>query len=95
MERLFRRWRTQIVLVEGNYLTLDSVEPWSKLSDIFNERWFVQCDVDVAMERVYRRHIETGKTPAVARERCDSNDRINAIEINSTQQFADRIIVSE
>lgn len=43
----------RVVLVEGNYVLL-SEEPWCQLRHIFDESWFVDVDIDVAMDRVYR-----------------------------------------
>jgi pantothenate kinase len=51
-------------LAEGNYLLLDYY-PWGELKELFDERWFVQVDVDEAMQRVEKRHIATGKPPEV------------------------------
>jgi pantothenate kinase len=47
---------TQVVLVEGNYLLLPE-EPWRQLRALFDEAWFVDCPLDVAMLRVLRRQV--------------------------------------
>lgn len=74
---------TQVILTEGNYLLLDEA-PWSGLasSDLFDVCVFLQCDIDVAMERVMRRHMKTmNLSEADARLRVDTNDRLNAQQI--------------
>ena len=68
----------KIVLVEGNYVLLPD-EPWCALKDlnVLDESWFVDVPVDEAMRRVERRHVAVGRTPAEAKLRADSNDRLN------------------
>ncbi|KAL0052381.1 hypothetical protein WJX82_001231 [Trebouxia sp. C0006] len=60
--------QNKIILVEGNYLLLD-IPPWSKLTKVFNETWYIDCDIDTAMERVLQRQIDHGRTPEVAKWR--------------------------
>lgn len=31
--------------------------PWHELADLFDDTWYIECDVDVAMERVYDRQV--------------------------------------
>uniref|UniRef100_A0A7I4B793 Phosphoribulokinase/uridine kinase domain-containing protein n=1 Tax=Physcomitrium patens TaxID=3218 RepID=A0A7I4B793_PHYPA len=50
----------KVVLVEGNYLLMEEGE-WIGLQNLFDERWFVDIDIDKAMKRVELRHIATGK----------------------------------
>eukprot|EP00238_Polyblepharides_amylifera_P011673 CAMPEP_0196584244 /NCGR_PEP_ID=MMETSP1081-20130531/46360_1 /TAXON_ID=36882 /ORGANISM="Pyramimonas amylifera, Strain CCMP720" /LENGTH=338 /DNA_ID=CAMNT_0041905383 /DNA_START=56 /DNA_END=1072 /DNA_ORIENTATION=+ len=84
---------TRIVLVEGNYLLLDYY-PWSELTSLFDEKWFIDCDIDVAMDRVERRHVFSGWSPEEAITKVKDNDRINALLIQSTSRWADVIIPS-
>lgn len=42
-------------MLEGNYLLLDEA-PWNHLSQLLDESWFIDCDIDVAMKRVVERH---------------------------------------
>ena len=37
--------------------------PWSELPAMFDETWFISCDVDEAMKRVEKRHVGTGLSP--------------------------------
>lgn len=64
---------TRVVLVEGNYLSLP-MEPWSRLKELFDERWLISCDAAVARTRVIARHIGTGNTAEQATRRADEND---------------------
>lgn len=31
--------------------------PWDQLASLFDDTWFIDCDVDIAMERVYQRQV--------------------------------------
>ena len=63
-----------IVLVEGNYLLLDD-ERWCRLrSEVFDETWYLDTDIEICKRRVYERHLRTGKTEAEAQWRIDHND---------------------
>jgi hypothetical protein len=46
----------RVVLVEGNYLLLDE-QPWAELGSLFDDVWFVDAPVDVAMERLLQRQV--------------------------------------
>eukprot|EP00850_Spirogloea_muscicola_P013427 SM000091S24585 [mRNA] locus=s91:104614:108450:- [translate_table: standard] len=83
----------KLLLVEGNYLLLGSGE-WEPLQTLFNERWYIDVDVDVAMERVRKRHISTGKTPDIAQWRVMYNDRPNAVLIRESRKNADLVVQS-
>ena len=84
---------TQIVLVEGNYVLLDT-EPWCQLRDrVFDETWFLDVPLAECNRRVCKRHIETGLTKAQAKLRVATNDSINAELITRiSRRNADRII---
>ncbi|CAL9061013.1 unnamed protein product [Musa banksii] len=58
----------KVVIVEGNYLFLEE-GIWQDICSIFDEKWFLDIDINVAMERVLKRHISTGKEPDVAKWR--------------------------
>ncbi|XP_022857014.1 putative uridine kinase C227.14 [Olea europaea var. sylvestris] len=83
----------KVVIVEGNYLFLDE-EVWKDISSIFDEKWFIDLDIEKAMQRVVRRHISTGKPPDVAKWRIDYNDRPNAELIIKSKKNADLLIKS-
>lgn len=83
----------QIVLVEGNYVLLDT-EPWCQLRDsVFDETWFLDVPVPECNRRVCIRHVKTGLTEEQAKLRVATNDSINAELITKvSRRNADRII---
>ncbi|WCJ21626.1 P-loop containing nucleoside triphosphate hydrolases superfamily protein [Euphorbia peplus] len=83
----------KVVIVEGNYLLLEE-GVWKDMASMFDEKWFVDVDIETAMERVLKRHISTGKPPDVAKWRIDYNDRLNAELIIKSKRNADLIIRS-
>eukprot|EP00775_Hariotina_reticulata_P004486 gene4487-4740_t len=80
-----------VVLVEGNYLFL-SDEPWVQMQVVFDDLWFVDCPIDLAMQRVYERQTSIGLVPADSKLRIASNDRPNA-ELVSASKVAARLLV--
>eukprot|EP00249_Psilotum_nudum_P009645 c22063_g1_i4 orf=308-1054(+) len=78
----------KVVVVEGNYLLL-AEGYWKKLTFLFDERWFLEVDIDKAMKRVLKRHILTGSTPEQAQWRVEHNDRRNAELIATSKEHAD------
>lgn len=85
--------QNKIILVEGNYLLLD-LPPWQDLQNVFHETWYIDCDVDTAMDRVFERQVGHGRTPEVARWRVENNDRKNALLIAETAARADLLVPS-
>lgn len=84
----------KIVIVEGNYLLLEE-GVWKDISTMFDEKWFIDVDLDTAMQRVLKRHISKSKKPPdVAKWRIDYNDRPNAEMIMKSKKNADLIIRS-
>ncbi|KAK4749177.1 hypothetical protein SAY87_026626 [Trapa incisa] len=83
----------KIIIVEGNYLLLEE-GVWKEVSSIFDEKWFIDVDIDKAMQRVLKRHISTGKSPDTAKWRIEYNDRPNAEVIMKSRKNADLIIRS-
>jgi len=81
--------RHRIVLVEGNYLLLKNLEEWRRVYEIFDETWFVDCEKQIAMERVKKRHVSAfGIDEQQAQLRIDTNDGPNASLIEETKQHA-------
>jgi pantothenate kinase len=68
-----------LIIVEGIYVLMKDwgVEP------LFDLRVFLDCDLDVATERLTRRHVECGisQTAEEARHRALTNDRVNSLDI--------------
>ena len=85
----------RIVLVEGNYVLLD-IPPWTQLhsggAPLFDDAWFLDIDVDTAMERVFKRQTAIGLAPEVSRGRIEGNDRPNA-EIVTLSKLNARVLV--
>ena len=83
----------RIVIVEGNYLLLDE-SPWNDLKQqVFDESWFLDVPVEECKRRVLCRHIATGKSPNVAKQRIENNDGLNAELVNKVSpKNSDRII---
>ncbi|KAJ3137659.1 hypothetical protein HK100_000503 [Physocladia obscura] len=67
---------TRFIILEGLYLHL-SFSPWNELT--FDERWFLLCDEDVAINRLVFRHVKTSvaKNEAEAIERILGSDMVN------------------
>lgn len=67
------------VLVEGLYLLMGDWE----LSEMFDFTVFLDCDLEVAIDRVAMRHLACGLCPTLeaARGRANENDRRNAVAI--------------
>jgi len=64
------------------------------LADLFNDTWFVDCDIDTAMDRVFVRQTGNGISPEVSRQRIAGNDRPNAELIAETKLRARLIVTS-
>ncbi|KAK6141609.1 hypothetical protein DH2020_024644 [Rehmannia glutinosa] len=90
---IFVSLQHKVVIVEGNYLLLDE-DVWRDISSIFDEKWFIDVDIEKSMQRVLKRHVSTGKPPDVAKWRIDYNDRPNAELIIKSSKNADLIIKS-
>nr|XP_043609806.1 putative uridine kinase C227.14 [Erigeron canadensis] len=90
---IFVNVQHKVVIVEGNYILLEE-GTWKDISTMLDEKWFVDVNIDVAMERVLKRHISTGKTPEIAKQRIEYNDRPNAELIYKSKKNADLIIKS-
>lgn len=85
--------RHAVVLVEGNYLFLEQ-EPWVQLRELFDDAWFVDCPVDLAMQRVFDRQVAIGLAPEVSLGRIAGNDRPNALLVNASKGAARLLVPS-
>lgn len=83
--------RTRIVLIEGNFV-LSTAHPWDKVSSLLKPRLFLEADPAVARERIMDRHIRGGASPEQAREKFETNDRLNIAVAAETAANADFII---
>ncbi|KAH9623553.1 hypothetical protein KSS87_011304 [Heliosperma pusillum] len=91
---IFVSLQHKVVLVEGNYLLLEE-EVWKDISTLFDEKWFIDVDLDTSMERVLKRHMSKSKrSPDEAKWRIHYNDRPNAELIMKSKKNADLIVKS-
>jgi len=85
--------QTRLVLVEGLYL-LHTDHGWD-LADCFDEHWFLDVSMDVAMTRLIARHMAAnGNTRAQAQARLDRNDRLNAAIAWRARSQADWLVAN-
>jgi pantothenate kinase len=81
----------KIIVVEGNYLLLDSA-PWNEIPEILDEIWFIDCPLSQIEPRLLARHIAGGRDEAGARTKMESTDLPNAKLIEASRRRADRIV---
>ena len=81
----------RIVIVEGNYLLLDSA-PWGDLQDLFDLTGYIDVDPDARVARLVARHVRHGRSPDEAREFVLRSDEANAAIITRTRRRADLLI---
>lgn len=68
---------TSIVVVEGNYLLLDS-DPWARMSDQFDATVFLNPSLTTLEARLKQRWLDHGFTAEAADEKAHGNDLVNA-----------------
>jgi pantothenate kinase len=79
----------RVMLVEGNYLLLAD-DGWSAVGARCDQHWFLDVPLDLALERLARRHMAAwGMTRAQAEARIAGNDRLNAELILTTRARAE------
>ncbi|RDL34368.1 uncharacterized protein BP5553_07496 [Venustampulla echinocandica] len=84
---------TRILIFEGNYLLVDE-EPWSRIRELVDERWWVSVGAEEARMRVARRHVAAGieRNMVDALKRVDANDSLNGVYITEHSRDADVVI---
>lgn len=82
---------TPVVVVEGNYLLLES-DPWSSLSEVFAATVFVSPPLEDLKDRLQQRWINHGLDPAAAMQRAVGNDLPNAELVLRESREADRCL---
>jgi pantothenate kinase len=83
---------TRLILVEGLYLLYDR-DGWDKIGDCFDELWYLDTPLAVAMERLTARHMEAWHlTREAAQMRIAHNDGLNAEIVESTRHRANWLI---
>lgn len=85
--------RTQVVLVEGNYVGL-RVEPWCGIASLSDDLWMVSTPENLVRERIIDRHLSSGiaATRAEAIERADGLDWQNAIYVRENSRDPDVVV---
>jgi len=85
---------TRLVMVEGLYL-LHRADGWETISACFDERWYLDTPLTIALERLALRHMQAwGITRDAADHRIATSDRLNAELVRETAQFADWRLVA-
>ena len=68
--------------------------PWNRIPALLDDSWFVDCDIDVAMDRIFRRQTGHGITAEASRKRIAENDRPNGELILSSAARAKLLVPS-
>ncbi len=85
---------TRLILVEGIYL-LHRADGWDAISVLFDERWYLDTPLDVAVERLTQRHMATlNLTREQAAARIAANDRLNGEIVEKSKEFADYRVIA-
>lgn len=80
---------TRLVMVEGLYV-LHRADHWDAVRAAFDERWFLDIPLELAMQRLAERHMAAwGWTREDAEARIAANDRLNAEVVLQSRSFAD------
>ena len=77
----------RVVIVEGNYLLLDSA-PWVGLRDLFDAVAHLHVDPMQRVERLVSRHVRFGKTRDEASAFVRSSDEPNAARVEAVRYRA-------
>lgn len=80
-----------IVIVEGNYLLLDS-DPWFELRGLFDAVAHLEIDRDVRVERLIERHVRFGKSRSEASGFVHASDEPNAVLVEAARHRAHLIV---
>lgn len=83
---------TKLIIVEGLYL-LHREHGWN-LTGLLDECWYLDTPMDVAMERLVKRHMASwGFNREQALGRLAMNDRLNADIVQQSRDHADYFLV--
>ena len=81
----------KLIIVEGLYL-LHREHGWN-LSGLLDECWYLDTSMDVAMERLVKRHMASwGFSREQALDRLGMNDRLNADIVLQSRERADYLV---
>ena len=83
--------KVEVVVTEGNYLLLD--EPrWRAARLECDQVWHLVADEPTRVERLVRRHHESGKDPAYAQQWVAEVDQPNADQVAAVAHRADLVL---
>ncbi|MED5620293.1 nucleoside/nucleotide kinase family protein [Ideonella sp. BN130291] len=68
---------TPLVIVEGNYLLLDT-PPWDEVAPLLDACWYVAVDDGLRVQRLTTRHQQFGRSAQAAAEWVQRSDEANA-----------------
>ncbi|KAJ1921070.1 hypothetical protein H4219_000928 [Mycoemilia scoparia] len=91
------RYSHRIVIVEGLYLQLASLEPWSKLRKFVDEAmWVEPKDASLAKDRLIARHMgsRVGRDYVTAKARAENNDIPNGQFIIENRYQPDTVFLN-
>lgn len=82
----------RIIVTEGNYLLLEDHRDWSAVRPLLDETWYLDVPRPVIEQRLVRRHIRGGRTPADAKIKVAQSDMPNARLVEGTRLRADLVL---
>ncbi|WP_254655983.1 phosphoribulokinase [Sulfitobacter sp. 20_GPM-1509m] len=85
---------TQTILVEGNYLMLDTA-PWQKLAPLWDLSIKIDVPLAVLRQRLLQRWTDHGHTQSEAAEKADSNDLPNATFVLENSLQCDVVVTMD
>jgi pantothenate kinase len=69
-------------------------EPWNQLESLWSDTWYIDCPLDVAMQRIFARQTGNGLTPEASLARIQGNDRPNGQVVATSKQRARLVVPS-
>lgn len=90
-DRILVPMSSSIVIVEGNYLLLDS-SPWFELRQLFDVVAHLDIDPTVRVQRLIARHVRFGKTAAEAADFVHTSDEPNAALVEAASHRAHLVV---
>lgn len=82
---------SSIVIVEGNYLLLESA-PWFELRGLFDAVGHLDIDPGVRVDRLIERHVRFGKSLSEAADFVQASDEPNAALVEAARHRAHLIV---
>ncbi|MBU2319593.1 MAG: hypothetical protein KJ609_13670 [Gammaproteobacteria bacterium] len=83
---------TRVILVEGLYL-LHQQDGWQESKDLFDEHWFLDIPIEIAIERLAKRHMKAwGFSHEQAMDRINQSDGLNAELVATYKNQADWLL---